>query len=234
MFWTAALVALALAGPAPESDGLAWIERVGGDLEIELETREGREGPLYRSGSVATDTKLPVGYPAPTPPGAIELKHYPVVRRAEVSGTLGQGDPSMRGFFPLFRHITREGIAMTAPVEMEYRSGGDGDREPESWTMAFLYHTDEDGPTGEARGDVRVVDAPAVTVLSLGVRGVRSIDEPEERAQTLREWLEGSDGWRAVDGAPVRVLGYNGPNVAPANRWWEVQVVVERTAAQAE
>ncbi|MEC9372584.1 MAG: hypothetical protein VYC34_02025, partial [Planctomycetota bacterium] len=49
-------------------------------------SREGPEGPLYSAGPVATDTKLPVGYPRPTPPGAMEIKRYDVVRQAEVSG----------------------------------------------------------------------------------------------------------------------------------------------------
>jgi len=63
------VAAFSMAGPVTDPDGGTLVERVGGDLEIRLETREGPEGPLYRSGRSSTDTKLPVGSPAPTPPG---------------------------------------------------------------------------------------------------------------------------------------------------------------------
>lgn len=184
---------------------------------------------MYRSEGVFTEAKLPVGYPAPTPPGAIELKEYPSVRRAEVSGSGERSDASRRGFYPLFQHISRQGIAMTAPVEMEYAPNDDDG----AWTMAFLYHEEADGPTGKDHGGVRIVDAPPVRVLSLGVRGVATLDDPEDRMAPLTEWLEASDEWRAVEDAPYRVLGYNGPYIPPANRWWEVQIVVEPVEADA-
>ncbi len=211
---------------AMSADPQLEIERVAGDMSIEIESREGPEGPMYRSEGVFTEAKLPIGYPAPTPPGAIELKDYPSVRRAEVSGTGERTDASRRGFFPLFQHISRHGIAMTAPVEMEYAR--DGNQDNDAWTMAFLYHEESDGPTGKDRGGVTVVDAPSVRVLSLGVRGVATLDDPEERMAPLVEWLDASDEWRAVEDTPYRVLGYNGPYIPPANRWWEVQIVVER------
>lgn len=212
---------------AAEGPEVPAVWRVAGNDAPELETREGAEGPLYRAGTVFTDTKLPVGYPVPTPPGAIEIKHYPVVRRAEVSGEGDAGRSGQRGFWPLFQHISRHGIAMTAPVEMEY-DPAEG-TEPGGWTMAFLYHDETDGPTGEDVGSVRIVDAPPVVVLSLGVRGVANLSDPENRVTPLLDWIEANEDWQRVAGAPLRVLGYNGPNVPPANRWWEVQVVIEQT-----
>ena len=47
----------------------AWTARVGGDLMIGFETRMGREGELFFSDGAYTETKLPIGYPTPTPPG---------------------------------------------------------------------------------------------------------------------------------------------------------------------
>lgn len=205
----------------------AWVQRVGGDMEIELQSRPGREGDLYSSEGVYTDTKLPVGYPTPTPPGAIELKHYPTFRRAEVSGEGDGGSSGRSGFMPLFRHISNNGIAMTAPVEMEYRDF-DNDEDTDVWTMAFLYHTTDDGPTGKDRGGVRIVDADAVTVLSLGVRGGRSVTRVADYEAALERWLEeNAADWKRADESPVRVLGYNGPSTPVANRWWEVQLLVE-------
>lgn len=202
--------------------------RVGGEPEGELEVMEGAEGPLYRAGRVLTDTKLPVGYPAPTPPGAIEIKHYPPVRRAEYSSEGGMGLGGGKGFWPLFRHIQRNDIAMTAPVEMEY-TDTDSDKKFERWTMAFLYHSTSDGPTG-TDGSVEIVDTTPVTVVSLGIRGGSAMTSPEKAAKPLEEWLDkNSSQWRRA--GDLRVLGYNGPNIRAANRWWEVQIPVVRVEA---
>jgi len=221
MLWTLIAAAALTAAEAPDSTEPA-IQRVGGNMEIEVTERPGPEGPLYSSEGVFTDTKLPVGYPRPTPPGAIELKTYPPVRQAEVSGEGGTGSGSMRGFWPLFRHISRNDIAMTAPVEMRYQDS-DGDERTDRWTMAFLYHTPENGPTGED-GNVVIVDTEPVTVLSIGVMGGDRMTSVEEHLARLEAWITESPEWDLA--GEVRVLGYNGPNVRPANRWWEVQVPV--------
>lgn len=47
------------------------------------------------------------------------------------------------GFFPLFNHIKRNDIAMTSPVEMDYRglfdpaTGVQAKQDSMSWTMSF-------------------------------------------------------------------------------------------------
>lgn len=207
--------------PAPNpSDG---ITRVAGDGEVAL--RETSKGVLYSSGQhpdmVLTDTALPVGYPRPTPPGAIEIKRVPSVRRAEVSGSGAMGNSGSAGFWPLFMHISRNDIAMTAPVEMELAE----DQVNPSWTMAFLYERPENGPAGTA-GVVEVVDTEELTVLALGVRGRLPMGNPQEQLRTLESWLEGQTSWRRA--GQTRVLGYNGPNIRAANRWWEVQIPIER------
>ncbi len=192
--------------------------------------RPGPEGLLYRAGPVLTDTKLPVGYPRPTPPGAIEIKTYPSVRQAEVSGS-GSGDRSSRnGFWPLFQHISRNDIAMTAPVEMRY-SDTDGDEQTDRWTMAFLYHVPENGPTGtdEADGRVEVIDTEPLTVVAIGLRGSSEFGTLQEAEERLEAWLGETSEWEPA--GDVRRLGYNGPNIRPANRWWEVQIPIRRVDA---
>ena len=204
--------------------------RVGGKAEADLDVLEGPDGPLYRAGKVATDTKLPLGYPAPTPPGAIEIKQYESVRRAEFSSSGGMGWSGGKGFWPLFRHIQRKDIAMTAPVETEY-ADTNNDRKLDRWTMAFLYHSTSDGPTG-TDGAVEIVDTAPITVVSLGLRGGSAIKSPEKAAKPLEEWLaELATEWKRQ--GDLRVLGYNGPNVRAANRWWEVQIPIERVSAPA-
>ena len=91
--------------------------RIGGDLAA---TVSGSDAD-YRAGACRVDTPLPVGYPAPTPPGSIDLKTYPSVRLAEVTSA-GDPDSGMnKAFWPLFSHIKKHDIAMTSPVEMNYR-----------------------------------------------------------------------------------------------------------------
>ncbi|MEN1705383.1 MAG: heme-binding protein [Planctomycetota bacterium] len=171
--------------------------------------------------------------PRPTPPGAIEIKTYPSIRQAEYSGS-GDGTGAGRnGFMPLFQHISTNDIAMTAPVEMRY-TDTDGDATTDRWTMAFLYHTPENGPVG-SDGDVVILDTEPVTVVSIGIQGGASLDsDGGDPLRTLEAWLEASTEWeRAGD---TRRLGYNGPYVPVRNRWWELQIPIKPTgsAEQAE
>lgn len=95
--------------------------RVGGDFDAQISGENGD----WRYALSRVDTELPEGYPPPTPPGAIELKKYAEVRRAEVSGRLNPNLGMNLGFWPLFQHIQRNDIAMTAPVEMNTVAGMD-------------------------------------------------------------------------------------------------------------
>lgn len=218
--------------PEAAADEAPAVIRVGGEAEAEIEEREGPEGPLFRAGRVLTDTKLPVGYPRPTPPGAIEVKTYPSIRQAEVSGE-GSGDRASRdGFWPLFQHISRNEIAMTAPVEMRY-SDTDGDTQDDQWTMAFLYHVPENGPIGTDESDNRVtiIDTAPVTVVALGLRGGSQVANSAAAETILESWIQKSDEWQRV--GDTRRLGYNGPNIPPADRWWEIQIPIGRIDAEA-
>jgi hypothetical protein len=67
------------------------------------------------------EARLPEGFPAPGPIGKVVIKEYPAYRAARTApadSTAGQNEM----FWPLFQHIKRNEIAMTAPVEMEFRS----------------------------------------------------------------------------------------------------------------
>ncbi len=186
-----------------------------------------RKGFAYVSGDCIVDTPLPDGYPRPTAPGMLEIKAYPVVRRAQVEGK-GDRDDGMRGrgstaaFWPLFRHIQQRDIAMTSPVETDYSDDG--------WTMAFLYRQTDQGPEGQA-GSVEVFDAPPVTVIAIGVRGDLDSSGLNERIESLRSWVESSGDW-VVAGDP-RKLSYNGPDVRAARRWHEVQLPIQPADATA-
>ncbi|MFO0834716.1 MAG: heme-binding protein [Phycisphaerales bacterium] len=227
-----------------DSEGLPAVQRVGGDKDAKIEKR----GENYYAGVCSITTPLPVGYPDPTPPGAIDVKVYPSVRRAEVSGTTMPDYGMYQGFFPLFNHIKKREIAMTSPVEMDYRMlkadgtqtrdherSGDAYKPTENeagekdaaWTMSFLYRNEGLGPTG-ADGRVEVRDAEPLVVVSIGMKGSYMTARVKIGVAKLNAWLESQDQWEAA--GPVRALYYNGPDVARQDQWSEVQVPVKRKA----
>ena len=185
-----------------------------------------RRGESRFAGPCSITTPLPEGYPEPTPPGAIDIKFYPSVRRAEVRGETGPDLGMNIGFWPLFNHIKDRGIAMTSPVEMDYR-GGDDDSVGSAWTMSFLYRKGDMGPTGKA-GRVEVVDTAPMTVLSLGGRGTYSRTRVQDGLEQLRQWLDANQEWCAA-GEP-RALYYNGPEKPSRDKWYEVQIPIKRVS----
>jgi hypothetical protein len=187
-----------------------------------------RRGENFYAGACSITTPLPEGYPPPTPPEAIDLKSYPSVRRAEVRGESSPDFGMNVGFWPLFNHIKDRGIAMTSPVEMNYR-GGDEDSVGSAWTMAFLYRSDDLGPTGRA-GRVTVVDTEPMTVVALGGQGTYSRTRVQDGLETLRQWLDANPQWRAA-GEP-RALYYNGPEKPNRDKWYEVQIPVRPAAPE--
>ena len=203
---------------------------VGDPAELSVE----RDGDTYRSGRSFTEAALPDGYPAPTAPGAVEIKTYPAVRRAQVSGESGMNLRGGQGFWLLFNHIKERDIAMTAPVEMIY--AGDGMPEPlgdplpthtngegEAWTMSFLYRSSDLGPTG-TDGAVEILDAEPVKVLALGVRGRLDERGTREGVERLVAWIEASGRYEIAGHA--RTMGYNGPYVPRDVQWWEIQIPI--------
>lgn len=196
--------------------------RVGGDMAIQVT----REGDIWRSGDQFINTPLPRGYPAPTPMGAIEIKEYPLVRRAQVKRD-GNPDWGMGwAFWPLFQHIKQREIAMTSPVEMDFEGmTGAPSSKPDSWTMSFLYRAPELGPTG-ADKKVEVVDIEPVTVVAIGFKGSYKLSRVREHLGTLENWLNGQNEWEPV-GEP-RALYYNGPEQRESRKWGEVQIPITR------
>jgi len=205
--------------------GIPAHTRVGGDLQAVAEFLDGE----FRSGPCRIPTSLPEGYPPPSPPGAIELKRYPLVRRAGISGSMPPDWGMNFAFFPLFNHIKRRDIAMTSPVEMNYDGLGEpGATKPTGWTMSFLYRTPELGPSGMDSNDKRVLveDIAPITVVAIGLRGPYRLDRVKTGLAALRDWLASQTEWEEA-GAP-RALFYNGPEVRSGDKWLEVQLPVRR------
>jgi SOUL heme-binding protein len=168
---------------------------------------------------------LPEGFPPPGKVGEIVIKQYPAYRGAwtGMKGKLDAGPDRL--FWPLFQHIEKNEVAMTAPVEMRFPAEFDGTNEIEGeMSMAFLYGKPTIGEPGE-QGQVTVRDEPAMTVVSIGLRGpynARSMADPVAR---LRTWLEQHKAEYVAAGPPRR-LAYNGPDVPARRLFSEVQIPV--------
>lgn len=219
------------AEPAPLPEIPGGVQRVGGDMEAKVEKLPGRGvdgADVYVFGDCNVTTALPEGYPAPTPPGAIEIKLYPRARRAEVTGNTNPDLGMFFGFWPLFQHIKRNEIAMTSPVELDYRGFNDRGRvSTQGWTMSFLYREPEMGAVGND-GDVAITDRSPVVVISQGKKGPYFFDRADTTAQELVKWVEASAEWE-VAGAP-RALYYNGPDQDNSDKWSEIQVPIRKRA----
>lgn len=212
-----------------------FVQRVGGDMTATA-TFDERLGWLYthaEAGRMRIETALPEGYPAPTPPGAIDIKRYPSVRRAEVSseGNLsGSG-----GFWPLFRHIQRNDIAMTAPVEMDYVGIENVTNakkiEPTKSTMSFLYRTRNLHPTGvdPKNEKITIRDTEPVLVVALGGRGDIELSNMKPMFEKLEAWLKANPQWEVA--GPYRTFGYNGPDTRRSRRWTEAQIPIRRVVS---
>lgn len=219
-------------GPAPlESD---WAEfsspvRVGGDANAKALRQPGAGvdgADAWSFERCRITTALPEGYPPPTPPGVLEIKLYPGVRRAEVSGAIWPDLGMNLAFWPLFNHIKEREIAMTSPVEMDYAGVLENGRiANDDWTMSFLYREPRMGRL-EQDGVVTVIDREPLAVLSLGQRGDYDMQRANEGYEVLRAWLD-ADGRFEAAGAP-RSLYYNGPEQPARDKWSELQLPIRR------
>lgn len=173
-------------------------------------------------GPRINEAPLPDGWPELTPVGEIEVKQYPVYRAAVIDDKTVASQSGM--FRPLFNHIKREDIAMTAPVEMTY----DGDNQA---SMAFLYRNPTMGSLGSDSEDQRVEvrEIEQQTAVSIGVRGRYSTDNYNEALAKLNAWLDDNKEQYTQAGEP-RFLGYNSPFVPSFLRYGEVQLPVDEAA----
>jgi hypothetical protein len=170
------------------------------------------------------EAPLPEGFPEPTPVGVVEVKQIPAYRLARTASGGDAERGSDRAFWTLFKHIEREEIAMTAPVEMtlDEREG-----KLDEADMAFLYRSLKQGELGqdEKDGKVSVVETTPAEVLSIGVRGSSTQERMAEAKQRLEKWLAGQTKYQSA--GPYRMMGYNSPFVPGNLRYFEVQVPVK-------
>jgi effector-binding domain-containing protein len=171
-----------------------------------------------------SEAKLPEGFPAAGPVDEVIVKTYPAHRLARVRT---EGDDNGM-FMKLFRHIERNEIKMTAPVEMSWQQAAD--KEPVA--MAFLYATPSIGTPGADPEDPRVVveDIPEIKVVSIGLRGGYDQATFNRGAKRLEAWLTEHPEWKAA--GDLRTLAYNSPFVPGFAKYSEVQLPLEPAAPQ--
>ena len=183
-------------------------------------------GKTYKAADA--DAPLPVGWPGGTEPGKVEIKSYPTYRSAVARGKgVSMGSDNML-FWPLFNHISRNNIAMTAPVVSTYTNEmAENPKALGNVSMEFLYQSTEQGSPGQGTGPVKVEDHPAGQFVCLGIQGGMNNEKMVEGVKTLKTWLEDHKAeW--VEAGPPRRLGYHGPMTPTSQRLWEVQIPVKK------
>ena len=178
------------------------------------------EQPAKRPWMVS-EASLPEGFPPPGPVNEVVVKKYPAHRVARVSASGGSNGMFMK----LFRHIERNEIAMTAPVEMSWPDN-EGQPAGSPQAMAFLYGKPSIGTAGVDPDDRDVVvdDVAEEKVVSIGLRGAYDRKTFERGYKQLQEWLQAHPEWKPA-GSP-RTLAYNSPFVPGFAKFSEVQVPV--------
>lgn len=182
-------------------------------------------------GYNAMSAPLPEGFPSPTASGKIEVKQYPAYR----AGTIGYQGQLARAtnaaFEPLYRHISSNNIAMTAPVETRYplvTLQEAGERKPDEQGQAkisFLYRSPDIRPQQLATG-IKVEDHAPMTVISIGIKGPYSYASYQQNIEQLREWLIQHPEY-TVAGLPRRFF-YDSPFIPDALKRSEVQIPINR------
>ncbi|MBM3863358.1 MAG: hypothetical protein FJ385_05310 [Verrucomicrobia bacterium] len=172
--------------------------------------KEEESAPAYRE-----ESPLPQGWPRPGPYGQVARKSYPAYRAAFTVDDQPNG-----GFWTLFRHIQRQGIPMTAPVEMELDSAGSS---MPMERMAFLYQSTATGSLGKDGERVEVRDVPAAEALSYAWLGGRD----RESIRRAREAIDAELKRGGLKARGYRLLGYNSPFVPRARQTHELQALLE-------
>lgn len=173
---------------------------------------------------MVSEARLPEGFPPPGPVDEVIVKTYPAHRLARV--TAKDGSDSM--FMKLFRHIERNEIKMTAPVEMSW-SQEEEEPATDPDAMAFLYGAATIGEPGADADDPSVVveDVPEIKVVSIGLRGSYDAKTFRRGHEKLEAWLAEHPEWKPAGGP--RTLGYNSPFVPDFFKFSEIQIPVVAT-----
>ena len=162
------------------------------------------------------EAPLPKGWPKPGPYNQVSEKKYPAYRAAV---TTGKG--SSFTFWRLFRHIKKNNIPMTSPVEMGMKN--EEGKSLSMQSMAFLYQGQDVGKAGADGNKIEVKDVPAAKALSYAWQG----DDSKATIKKAKEALMAELKKRKLEYSSMRLLGYNGPGVPKEKKTWELQAMLK-------
>jgi hypothetical protein len=162
------------------------------------------------------ESPLPQGWPAPGPFNQVVRKSYPEYRAAFTV----EGSPN-GGFWKLFKHIERNNIPMTAPVEMKLDQADAQDMKLER--MAFLYQSPKVGRIGADGDQVEVRDVPAREALSYAWQGARD----QAAMARARKAIDAELAKRKLQATGYRLLGYNSPFIPRSRQTHELQALLK-------
>lgn len=178
-------------------------------------SKPGAKKPAARPAGYFSESPLPQGWPQPGPYDQVVRKRYPEYRAAFT----GETGPN-RGFRRLFKHIQRNRIPMTAPVEMKIDDARTDSIVMEE--MGFLYQTSATGAAGADGDMVEVRDMPAREALSYAWLGPRD----GAAAERARAAVDAELARLGLKAAGYRLLGYNSPFVPRARQTHELQALL--------
>ena len=161
-----------------------------------------------------SEAPLPKGWSKPGSYNHVKEKSFPAYRAA-YTDSKGQSF----AFWRLFRHIKRQDIPMTSPVEMAMESK-EGTLRMSS--MGFLYQHTQVGKVGKDGDKVEVRDVPAMRTLSYTWQGRKN----REWLNKAKVALDAELAKRGIEGKDYRLMGYNGPRVPEDKKTWEMIVVL--------
>lgn len=114
---------------------------------------------------------------------------------------------------------------MTATVETRYPvSTLEGDLSGQA-EVSFLYRTPEINPS-DIDSQIEVKDIPAMTVVSLGLKGAYSYESYQDGLKRLTQWLNNHPEYERV-GNPRRFF-YDGPYVPDVLKRSEIQIPIHK------
>lgn len=162
------------------------------------------------------EAALPKGWPAPGPYNQATRKEYPSYRAAFTTSSSPNG-----GFWTLFKHIKRNNIPMTSPVEMTMKNDPGSALQMEQ--MGFLYQSTAVGKTGADGETVAVRDIPALSVMSYTWQGPRD----EASVAKAQKAIEAELRKNKLTSTGFRLFGYNSPSVPRKKQTYELQALLK-------
>jgi hypothetical protein len=162
------------------------------------------------------EAALPKDWPAPGPYNQATRKEYPSYRAAFTTSSSPNG-----GFWTLFKHIKRNNIPMTSPVEMTLKNEPGNALQMEQ--MGFLYQSKAVGKTGSDGETVTVRDIPALSVMSYTWQGPRD----EASVAKAQKAIETQLRKNKLTSTSFRLFGYNSPSVPRKKQTFELQALLK-------